>query len=327
MRLEIRHLELVCAIADHGSLNKAASAIGLAPSALTTQLQRIERSFGGPLFERGRHGARPTALGDLVLRRARSLIPALDDLNDAAMNFASESFGSAVRRIGAVRGSPLLAGLLRRLGDAAPDLQIVIQQSASAPELAEMLSNGRIDDAVIGLCGDASPPGVNDVVWCDIAVDAVFVLMAADHQMAALPEIELSELADATWAAAGPYESCFEECFAAACARAGFAARELYELDARTAIDLTAAGQVVALCQSSFVPPPGLRSIPIAGTPLTWRHTVGWRADRRHDQAEQLTRYAVETYLETINRIPRRAEWLAHRPRLGVRAQEWPPRE
>lgn len=319
MRVEIRHLELVCAIADHGSLNKAASSIGLAPSALTSQLQRIERSLGGPLFERDRRGARPTPLGDLVLRRARCLIPALDDLNDAALSFATASFGPAVRRVGAVRGSPLLAGLFRRLADAAPELEIAIRQSASAAELADMLSNGRIDEAVIGLCGDASPPVAHDVVWCDVAVDAVFVLMAADHRMACLPEVDLADLADATWAAAGPYESCFDECFAAACARAGFAVREMYELDGRTAIDLAAAGQVVTLCQSSFVPPPDLRSIPLAGTPLTWRHAVGWRADRPHDEVDQLMSGAVEAYVETIDRIPGRAEWLAVHPHLGAR--------
>lgn len=319
MRVEIRHLELVCAIADHGSLNKAASAVGLAPSALTTQLQRIERSLGGSLFERDRRGARPTPLGDLVLRRARCLIPALDDLNDAAMSFASESVAAAVRRIGAARGSPLLAGLLRRLADAAPELQVTIQQSSSAAALADMVSTGRIDEAVIGLCGDASPPGGHDVVWCDVAMDAVFVLMAADHRLASRPEVELSELADESWAAAGPYESCFEECFAAACARAGFAVRNMYELDGRTAIDLTAAGQVVTLCQSSFVPPPGLCSVPIAGTPLTWRHAVGWRADRPADQVDQLLCYTVEAYLERIDRIPNRGEWLARQPHLGAR--------
>lgn len=318
MRVEIRHLELVRAIADHGSLTKAASAIGLAPSALTTQLKRIERSLGGTLFERDRRGARPTPLGDLVLRRARCLIPALDDLNDAAMSFASEPLASTVRRIGAVRGSPLLTGLLSRLTDAEPEAQITIQQSGSAAELAEMVSTGRIDEAVIGLCGDESPPGGHDVVWRDVAVDAVFVLMAADHALASRPEVELSELADVTWAAAGPYESCFDKCFVAACARAGFAVRDIYELDGRTAIELTEAGQVVTLCQSSFVPPPGLRSIPIAGTPLTWRHVVGWRSDHPAHQIDQLTCYAVESYRERINQIPGRAEWLARRPHLGA---------
>jgi DNA-binding transcriptional LysR family regulator len=67
MNLELRHLRVVCAIAETGSLTKAAAQLGLAQPALTAQLQRIERALGGPLFERDRRGARPTALGELVL--------------------------------------------------------------------------------------------------------------------------------------------------------------------------------------------------------------------------------------------------------------------
>src|SRR5882757_8207816 len=65
--LELRHLRIVCAIAEAGSVTKAAAALGLAQPALATQLKRIERSLGGPLFLRDRRGTRPTPLGDLVL--------------------------------------------------------------------------------------------------------------------------------------------------------------------------------------------------------------------------------------------------------------------
>jgi DNA-binding transcriptional LysR family regulator len=51
MNLELRHLKVVCAIAETGSVTKAASTLGLAQPALTAQLQRIERTLGGPLFE------------------------------------------------------------------------------------------------------------------------------------------------------------------------------------------------------------------------------------------------------------------------------------
>ena len=84
MDLEIRHLKVVCAIAETGSVTKAAAVLGLAQPALTAQLQRIERILGGPLFERDRRGARPTALGELVLSRARVLLRAMKGLEDEA---------------------------------------------------------------------------------------------------------------------------------------------------------------------------------------------------------------------------------------------------
>ena len=88
MNLELRHLKVVCAIAETGSVTKAASLLGLAQPALTAQLQRIERTLGGPLFDRDRRGARPTALGELVLSRARVLLPAMKGLQDEAARLA-----------------------------------------------------------------------------------------------------------------------------------------------------------------------------------------------------------------------------------------------
>lgn len=69
MELELRHLKTIRAIAEAGSLTRAATVLGLAQPALSAQLRRIERALGGALFERGRHGVRTTALGELVLRR------------------------------------------------------------------------------------------------------------------------------------------------------------------------------------------------------------------------------------------------------------------
>jgi DNA-binding transcriptional LysR family regulator len=60
MRLEVRHLELVVAIADCGSLRKAAARLHLTQPAVTTQLKRIEDHLGGALFLRAADGARLT---------------------------------------------------------------------------------------------------------------------------------------------------------------------------------------------------------------------------------------------------------------------------
>lgn len=305
MRLELRHLQVICSIADYGSLTKAASALGLAPSALTTQLQRIERSLGGPLFERDRRGARPTPLGDLVLSRARALLPAVRDLHDEVLRLAgtARADGSArFYRIGAV-SSPILGGIIRRLNAADLSVQVQVLPSSSPAELADRLAERRIDVALIGLCGSAPPPRELQLSWHDVAVDAVCVLLPANHPLAGRDEVGLAEFADATWAAGGPYECCFDECFAAACARAGFTMRRMYEVDSRTATELVEAGEVVALCQSSFRPPDGLVSVPISGTPLRWRHVIGWvPGTLTTDAANQLLEFAKRSYDDALVR-------------------------
>src|SRR5690606_8592160 len=119
MDLELRHLKIVSAVADAGSVSKAAVSLGLAQPALTAQLKRIERVLGGALFHRDHTGARPTALGELVLTRAKVLLPAARQLQEEATRFVNSSGGERRLRVGAT-GSPLFGGLVDRLARAHP---------------------------------------------------------------------------------------------------------------------------------------------------------------------------------------------------------------
>ncbi|WP_369687410.1 LysR family transcriptional regulator [Streptomyces somaliensis] len=60
MDLQFRHLRQLCVVSEAGSLNKAATVLGLPQPALSRQIRRLEELFGGTLFERDQHGTRPT---------------------------------------------------------------------------------------------------------------------------------------------------------------------------------------------------------------------------------------------------------------------------
>src|SRR5262245_29277488 len=144
MRVELRHLRAVCAIADAGSVTKAAARLGLAPPALTTQLQRIERIFGGKLFHRDHTGVRPTELGELVLARARFLLPAAQGLEEEANRLAAARKQPAGYRIGAVNG-PLIGGLVSRLLADQPETRVSTHPSWSSTELQALVLEERLD--------------------------------------------------------------------------------------------------------------------------------------------------------------------------------------
>jgi DNA-binding transcriptional LysR family regulator len=307
---------MVLAIAEAGSVTKAAAALGLAQPALTTQLQRIERILGGALFIRDRRGVLPTALGDLVLARARVLIPAVSGLHDDASELITA--GAVARyRVGATNG-PIVAGLVRRLSDAHPGGPVGITSTWSENEIAQMVQGGRLDYAVVGACSTSTPGPATALAWLPISVDAVWVLLNERHPLAGRDEIGLAELAEERWITA-PGDGCFHECFAAACARAGFAPRTPTEIDASSAFDLVAGGTAVALCQGLVRSVPGAVAVPLAGAPLRWRHLLGWDPEGpAASRAAELYGYAVESYLEILGQRPRYARWLAGRADLGV---------
>ncbi len=308
MDLELRHLRIVRAVADAGSVSKAALTLGLAQPALTAQLKRIERVLGGALFERDRHGARPTRLGELVLARARVLLPAAKELQDEAVRFAHAP--TPGYRIGATNG-PILGGLVDRLAAERP---VSTYTSWSSHELTSMVELGRLDYVLTGACGDSGTP-TGSLVWDTISLDPVFCLVSENHPAAKEKEVELSDLADEHWAGT-PGDGCFADCFAMACARAGFTPGTIYETDVPTCTHLAQVGRAVVLCQATHQPAQGLIMVPLAGAPLRWRQLLG-RHPTAADAAWVLTQ-AKEAHRDAIGRSPTYNDWLTRNPAYGT---------
>ncbi|CRK62212.1 Chromosome initiation inhibitor [Alloactinosynnema sp. L-07] len=321
MELELRHFRIICAIDEAGSITKAAAALGLAQPALTAQLHRIERALGGPLFDRDRKGARATPLGELVLARARLLLPAVSGLREEAARFANNERipGDTPTRLRLASATgPLLGALVHQLTTTYPDLVVTTYASWSSEELGTMVADGKVDYAVVGVCGDAAPPAQPGVLWRTLATDPVFVLLAEDHPMANQDAVDLADLADVHWGAT-PGDGCFGECFAAACARAGFTPRALYETDFASCVDLVESGDAVVLCQPMFRRFPGVVPVPIQGNPLRWRNLIGWHPDGPAASfADQVRKLACAAYQDVIARSPRYTAFLRDYPAFGV---------
>lgn len=317
MDLELRHLKIVRAVAEAGSVTKAATQLGLAQPALTAQLKRIERVLGGALFERDHNGARPTPLGELVLSRAMVLLPAAQELQEEAVRFANTSGDVPSYRLGATNG-PVLGGLVDRLATAWPSAPVSTYTSWSAKELTAMVMLGRLDFALIGACGESPPPVEGPVVWLTVGTDPVFVLLDENHPLVGRKEVALAELAGEQWAVA-PGDSCFGDCFATACARAGFTPRTIYETDVSTCMHLAKVGRAAALCQATFQPAPGIAMVPLADAPLRWRQLLGWHPEGAATQVSaSVVEHAKAAHADSVQRSTRYAAWLADNPRFGT---------
>jgi DNA-binding transcriptional LysR family regulator len=314
--IELRHLKIVLAIAEAGSVTKAAANLGLAQPALTTQLQRIERALGGTLFERDRLGARPTALGDLVLARARVVLPALHGLQDEASILVGSGPVSRYR-VGATNG-PVAGGLVQRLTDAHPGRQVSILSTWSVNEIAQKVLAGDLDFALVGACAGDKSSQEGGLVWQPVSVDAVWALISRDHPLAGRSEVALSELSGEQWVTA-PGDTCFNECFAAACAREGFSPRAALEMDVGSVMDLVAGGKAVALAQATIREIEGVTAVPIAGAPMGWRHLLGWDRNGPVSQlAGEVFELAVAAYQDIVRQRHRYARWLDGHPELGA---------
>ena len=68
---------------EASSIHGAADVLGLTASAVTKRVQSLERRTGATLFERGRHGLRPTAAGQLLYPPAKEALAALRAARDS----------------------------------------------------------------------------------------------------------------------------------------------------------------------------------------------------------------------------------------------------
>ncbi len=77
MRLDIKHWQLLEAVARYGSLGSAADAIGVTQSALSHRLAEAERRLGDAIFEREGRRLKATPAGQILLDTAKTLLPEL----------------------------------------------------------------------------------------------------------------------------------------------------------------------------------------------------------------------------------------------------------
>src|SRR5947209_6529753 len=83
MDLEIRHLQLVTAVAEHHNLTRAGDTLHLSQSALSHQLRAIEDRLGSRLFYRANRRMLPTPAGQRLIDSAKTVLAELRSTEEA----------------------------------------------------------------------------------------------------------------------------------------------------------------------------------------------------------------------------------------------------
>lgn len=132
----------VVAIAETGSMSKAADKLNLSQPAISSQVKRLQGLIGGELFSRTANGTALTELGKLALQQARRII----DANDQLLRLGG-SDKSPMRRLGV---SQLLA---QRLFDefSKESLANVFVSAEHSSEIRRGLLEGFVDVACLFL--------------------------------------------------------------------------------------------------------------------------------------------------------------------------------
>lgn len=194
-RLRFRHLGLLVALDECGSLHRAAERLGMTQPGLTKALREVESTFGAELFVRTKQGVRPNELGLCLIRHARLVGADLEHLREE-MNGVLRGSGGRVA-VGAITGAlhSVLIAAVSELRRTQPALSIEIQESTSL-ELLDAINEGRLDLAV-GRTTVSSHAEQFD--YEELMDEAVAVAVGPQHALAKSRRVTLAQLARCRW--------------------------------------------------------------------------------------------------------------------------------
>ena len=190
MELEIRHLRLVAAIADAGSMTKAAERLCLTQSALSHQLRDVESRLDTPFFLRLGRRMVLTAAGRRLLESARRVLGDLERAEEDVRRLAGHGEGVIRVCTQCNTGYHWLAPLLATFSRKHPRVTIHIAADA-IDRPAEALLDGRVDVALL-----IDPPEHPRLRLRSLFADDMIAVVATGHPLAKRRWVSARELAD-----------------------------------------------------------------------------------------------------------------------------------
>ncbi|HLN59958.1 MAG TPA: LysR family transcriptional regulator [Symbiobacteriaceae bacterium] len=182
-------LETFCAVADTGSLSKAAEALHLTQPAVTRQIKALEQDLGAVLLTRTAHGVELTPAGRAVLAHARHALVAVEGCRRAA---AEATGGASQLRVAAghMIMQHLLPPVLAKYRAEYPDVQVKLY-TGHYQDCLDQLTGYQSDLALI-----STPVSGSGLKGVPLLVDPVVAATAPGVALTAGGrEIVLAELA------------------------------------------------------------------------------------------------------------------------------------
>ncbi|WP_256676608.1 LysR family transcriptional regulator [Pseudomonas sp. H3(2019)] len=171
--MEFSQLRIFQAVAEEGSITRAAERLHRVPSNLSTRLKQLEDQLGVELFLRERQRLQLSSAGKVLLDYTAKLFALHDEAHAAVQG--GQPAGDFVLGTMYSTAAIHLPGLLARYHRAYPAVNLQVQ-SAPSGELLEGLRTGRLDAALVD--GPLQLAGLDGVPLCD---EKLVLISEADH--------------------------------------------------------------------------------------------------------------------------------------------------
>lgn len=178
-RIRLRHLHTFVAVAQQGTLGRAAETLNLSQPALSKTLNELEQLTGARLFERGRLGAQLTLVGEQFLTHAVKVLDALNTAGQALTR--KEGVNNDVVRIGALPTAALgvLPAVIGQFHQQQKDVTLQVATMNNTMLLAA-LKSGDID---LGIGRMSDPELMTGLNYELLFLESLKLVVRPDHPL------------------------------------------------------------------------------------------------------------------------------------------------
>jgi DNA-binding transcriptional LysR family regulator len=189
--LNLRLAEALVAVAEEGSMTRAAGRLTMTQQAVSGQIRQLERIVGTQLVRRLSSGVELTEAGQIVLKQGRTLLTAAATMISEARLIGSGRSGRlriAFKAQSTAHFMPEIEAALRR---AAPDVEIELLAVNTLPDELDALADGEADAAFLWLPIGDDPRFVTH----PLIAEPRWVALPPGHPLAARTSLRIADLA------------------------------------------------------------------------------------------------------------------------------------
>jgi DNA-binding transcriptional LysR family regulator len=190
LKFDLRDLELFVAVADTGSIARAAERAHTVPSAISKRLSDMEEALGTPFVTRHAHGITLTPAGHTLLTRARTLLAQATQLEDEIASYSRGARGH-VRLFANISAiveflPAALASFLQRH----PDIRLHLEEHVS-DRVARAVAENVADLGIV-----SETPAIEGLEQWPFRRDELVVVVRPDHELATRDRVLFADCLD-----------------------------------------------------------------------------------------------------------------------------------
>lgn len=188
--MEIRHLKLIKAIVEEGSITKAISRLHLTQSALSYQLKEVESQIGTKVFLRINKKLILTKAGEEIYNLAKEILEKLQSSEEKIKQLVFGEVGEIRISTECYTSYHWLPSIMKQFQHLYPNIDLKIVMEATHYPLQKLLT-GELDIAIT-----SDPIKDQNIIYYELFQDEMIALIPENHPWVNKKFVKASDFAD-----------------------------------------------------------------------------------------------------------------------------------